>query len=212
MKKNILVLGVISLLAALVFAACQKHSSSSSASGSVSAAVGNLTNLALSYSSVTPASISPDQAKSSGRLQPKAFETCAGITFSDVIYAPYGTPGSETGCPNSSTDTEIEYSGNGEIMSMSSCTAGGYTFYGQLNLTFSPNELICINSAGSVDSISGQIDLTSSNMEISGNGLTPSTCTVSVPLTLGEVSGTPTGTASNASACGGNPFLVTAQQ
>ena len=208
--KNIWVLGALSLAAAFFFAACQKHSSSSSASGSVSAAVGDLANLALNDSGVTPASISPEEAKSSGRLQPKTFNTCAGISI-NVTYAPYGTQGNETGCPNPATDTEIEYSGS-ETMNISSCASGGYTFYGPLDLDFATSELICVNSAGSVDSISGQINLNSSDMEISGNGLSPSTCTISVPLTLGEVSGIPTGTAaSNAIACG-NTFSVTAAQ
>ncbi len=197
------------------FAACHKNSSSSSSSGTVSGATGDLTNLVLSYSAVTPASISLERVKSSGRLQPKTFNTCTGITFNNISYAPYGTIGNETGCPNPSTDIEVEYSASGspaETLHISSCTSGGYTFYGQLTLSFGASELICVNSAGSVDSLSGQINLNSSNMEISGNGLTPSTCTINVPLILSDSpGGIPTGTATNASACG-QVFSVTAQQ
>ncbi len=206
--------GAAFLALASVFTACKKNSSSSSSAGSVSAATGDLANLALSYSAVTPASISSEQVKSSGRLQPKTFNTCAGITFNNISYAPYGTIGSETGCPTPSTDIEVEYSASGspaETMNISSCTSGGYTFYGQLTLSFGASELICVNSAGNVDQISGQINLDSSNMEISGNGLTPSTCTISIPLVLSDPSGVPSGTTSSASACG-QSFSVTAQQ
>ncbi len=204
--KNILILGVISLAAALVFSACQKHSSSSSASGSVSAAVGDLANLALNDSGVTPASISPEQAKSSGRLSPRTFNTCAGIDF-NVDYNPV----SNVSCPNN-TDIAFGYSGIGETMIFSSCTSAGYTFDGTLSLGFgAQGETVCVNSAGSVDFLSGEINLTSSSMTITGNSVNKSNCSVNIPLALSISAGTPTGTASNASACG-NTFSVTAAQ
>ena len=206
--KNIWVLGALSLAAAFFFAACQKHSSSSSASGSVSAAVGDLANLALSYSGVTPASVSKEQAKSSGHLQPKTFNTCAGISF-NVNYNPISS--ASAGCPNN-TDIAFGYSGTGETMAFSSCTSAGYTFDGTLSLGFgSQGETVCVNSAGSVDFLSGEINLTSSSMTITGNGVNQSNCSVNISLALSLNAGTPTGTASNANACG-NTFSVTAAQ
>ncbi len=202
MKNNILVLGGISLAAALVFSACQKHSSSSSASGSYSAAAGDLTSLALSYSNVTPASISPEQAKSSGRLSPRTFNTCAGISFS-VNYNPISV---STGCPNA-TDIAFDYTGS-ETMSLSSCTTGGYTFLGGLNLSIGTPETICVNSSGgNVDAIlQGTITLNSSSMTITGNGIScPPNSPLNIPLNLGFTNGSPTGSTSSgneATICG----------
>ncbi len=199
-------LGLVFLALAAIFTACKKSSSSSSSSGSISAATGDIANFALGFSEVTPAAVRAEGFHA-GHLKPRNFSSCASFGFQTQA-APYDP----SGCPNPQTDSAEAFSGT-ENMTFSSCTTSGYTFSGQFNLGFNgSNEIVCMNSSGVIDNVSGTIDLTSPGLNIAGNGISYSSCSLSIPLVLGMSGGVATGYAATATACDGNSFSVTAQQ
>lgn len=181
MKKNIVYASSLCAVAALLaFAACKKSSSSSS-SGSVTGAMGSLTSLAFTSSG----------AKTSALTVRPRTGGCVGPTNNTLTFS-QSNPNSAT-CPSGDT----LYTATGGLdMSISSCTANGYTFNGALNFqTGSPAYNVCISTTTGLVSMGGDFTLTTTSpLSITGNGVQGQTsCSVSLTMAMSESNGTYSG-------------------
>ena len=171
----------------MAFAACHKSSSSSS-SGSVPAAVSQLTSLGFANSGA-PLSVQS--------VRPHTTPTCLKITGGPM------TSGGTASCPSGEALNSM-YLSSPYTMTFTSCTSGGYTISGVMDFNISSNSPVytCMTNS-TLNSMGGTFTFgTPSGQHISftGNNLQGQTnCTIDLTATMSEsngaYSGTITGTA-----------------
>ncbi len=160
MKKTIFCAALAAVF--LFAAACHKNTSSSSAGGSLSAALNDLALVALNSvggGSQNFPTIGPGCSPAPNRTG--NFTT--------------GSPPAQSACPSSSYIPNQTYIASAISLSFSNCAYQGYIFSGNLAFGVAPALSECTLQVNSADVyLAGGYSLTSSSFTISGNGLNAS--------------------------------------
>ncbi len=157
MKKTIF---CATLAAVFLFAeACHKNTSSSSAGGSLPAALNDLALVAL------------NSVGGGSQNFPTIGPHCSGISVSGSF-----TTGSIASCPSGGYQWVATFTPNSLIATVNNCQYGGYTFNGTFNFNAASSPLVeCNLITNNTDiSLTGAYDITSSSFTISGDGINAS--------------------------------------
>ena len=179
MKKS-LVLGGAAVMA-LAFAACHKSSTSSS-SGSVNGAMGNLTGAAFqqianSYSGTFGASVAHPHATSQ-------ICTTGSITLPSQSFSTNfnNNNGQSCGISGESSMTQTADLEGGNVVDFSTCVINGYTYNGGISINTSSGVMSCTSSSGG-RVVSGSAGLASStNFTVTGPNFSCNSINVNVNL------------------------------